>query len=82
MFNCKVYQECGSASMTLLNRDFKNLKEIAAELGLTYQQVADISSRGGMKNYQKFKYYPKILIQRIPKNISIENKEENEQLSG
>ena len=82
MFNCKVYQECGSASMTLLNRDFKNLKEIAAELGLTYQQVADISSRGGMKNYQKFKYYPKITIQRIPKNISIENKEENEQLSG
>ena len=27
-------------------------------------------------------YNPKILIQRIPKNISIENKEENEQLSG
>jgi len=73
MFNCKVYQECGSASMTLLNQDFKNLREIAAELGLTYQQVADISSRGGTKNYQKFKYYPKILIRRIPKNISIEN---------
>jgi len=49
---------------------------------LTYQQVADISSRGGTKNYQKFKFYPKITIQRIPKNISIENKEENEQLSG
>jgi len=59
--------------MTLLNQDFKNLREIAAELGLTYQQVADISSRGGTKNYQKFKYYPKILIRRIPKNISIEN---------
>ena len=81
MFNCKVYQECGSASMTLMNQDFKNLKEIAEELGLTYQQVADISSRGGMKNYQKFKYYPKILIQRIPKNKSNEDKE-NEQLSG
>ena len=72
MFNCKVYQECGSASMTLLNRDFKNLKEIAAELGLTYQQVADISSRGGMKNYQKFKYYPKIEITKIPKTKSTE----------
>ena len=82
MFNCKVYQECGSVSMTLLNQDFKNLKEIASELGLTYQQVADISSRGGTKNYQKFKFYPKITIQRIPKNISVENKEENEQLSG
>tara|TARA_R100001530_G_scaffold135350_1_gene112346 strand:- start:715 stop:948 length:234 start_codon:yes stop_codon:yes gene_type:complete len=75
MFNCKVFQECGSASMTLMNQDFKNLKEIASELGLTYQQVADISSREGLKNYQKFKYYPKILIQRIPKNISSENKE-------
>ena len=75
MFNCKVFQECGSASMTLLNQDFKNLKEIASELGLTYQQVADISSRGGLKDYQKFKYYPKILIQRIPKNKSTENKE-------
>ena len=70
MFNCKIYQECGTASMTLLNQDFNNLREIAAELGLTYQQVADISSRGGLKEYQKFKYYPKILIQRIPKNIS------------
>ena len=70
MFNCKVFQECGNASMTLLNQDFKNLKEIASELGLTYQQVADISSRGGLKDYQKFKYYPKILIRRIPKNIS------------
>jgi len=75
MFNCKVFQECGSASMTLMNQDFKNLKEIASELGLTYQQVADISSRGGLKEYQKFKYYPKILIQRIPKNKSTENKE-------
>lgn len=75
MFNCKVFQECGSASMTLMNQDFKNLKEIASELGLTYQQVADISSRGGLKDYQKFKYYPKILIQRIPKNKSTENKE-------
>tara|TARA_R110000824_G_scaffold371286_1_gene560986 strand:- start:4369 stop:4602 length:234 start_codon:yes stop_codon:yes gene_type:complete len=75
MFNCKVFQECGSVSMTLMNQDFKNLKEIASELGLTYQQVADISSRGGLKDYQKFKYYPKILIQRIPKNKSTENKE-------
>ena len=75
MFNCKVFQECGSASMTLMNQDFKNLKEIASELGLPYQQVADISSRGGLKDYQKFKYYPKILIRRIPKNISSENKE-------
>ena len=45
MYNCKVFQECGTASMTLLNNDYKNLKEIAVDLGLTYQQVADLSSR-------------------------------------
>jgi len=73
MYNCKVYQECGSASMTLLNKDFRNLKEISEELGLTYQQIADISSRPDKKLYQKFKYYPEIKITRIPKiknNIS------------
>lgn len=72
MYNCKVYQECGGASMTLLNNDFNTLKDISQELGLTYQQVADLSSRTEKKNYQKFKYYPKIEITKIPKTKSTE----------
>jgi len=72
MYNCKVSQECGGASMTLLNNDFKTLKDISQELGLTYQQVADLSSRTEKKNYQKFKYYPKIEITKIPKTKSTE----------
>ena len=71
MFTCKIYQDLGPASVTLLEKEFKSLKEISIELGLTYQQVADLSSRTKQKEYQKFKYYPKIVIQRIPKNRSI-----------
>ena len=74
MYNCKVYQECGTASMTLLNHDYKNLNAIAEDLGLTYQQVADLSSRKEKKKYQQFKYFPQISITKIPKNISTINK--------
>ena len=74
MYNCKVYQECGTASMTLLNNDYKNLNAIAEDLGLTYQHVADLSSRKEKKKYQQFKYFPQILITKIPKNISTINK--------
>ena len=59
MFHCKIYQDFGPASVTLLEKEFKSLKEISIELGLTYQQVADLSSRSTKKEYQKFKYYPK-----------------------
>tara|TARA_R110000851_G_scaffold212543_6_gene365192 strand:+ start:1517 stop:1735 length:219 start_codon:yes stop_codon:yes gene_type:complete len=68
MFQCKIYQDFDHGSVTLLDRKFKTLKEISNELGLTYQQVADLSSRKTKKEYQKFKYYPKIEIQRIAKN--------------
>tara|TARA_R110000824_G_scaffold184730_1_gene365643 strand:- start:97 stop:318 length:222 start_codon:yes stop_codon:yes gene_type:complete len=68
MFQCKIYQDFDHGSVTLLDRKFKTLKEISNELGLTYQQVADLSSRKTKKDYQKFKYYPKIEIQRIAKN--------------
>tara|TARA_R100001129_G_scaffold75289_1_gene51449 strand:- start:1954 stop:2184 length:231 start_codon:yes stop_codon:yes gene_type:complete len=71
MYNCKVYQECGTASMTLLNNDYKSLKDIAEALGLTYQQVADLSSRKEKKKYQQFKYFPEISITRIPQKKSI-----------
>tara|TARA_R110000751_G_scaffold102134_2_gene196634 strand:+ start:283 stop:468 length:186 start_codon:yes stop_codon:yes gene_type:complete len=56
--------------MTLHNKDYKCLKEIGEDLGLTYQQVADLSSRKDKKKYQQFKYFPNIEIKKIP-NINI-----------
>tara|TARA_R110000803_G_C11828747_1_gene302989 strand:- start:236 stop:409 length:174 start_codon:yes stop_codon:yes gene_type:complete len=53
--------------MTLHNRDYKSLNDIANDLGLTYQQVADLSSRRVKKKYQQFKFFPKIDITRIKK---------------
>jgi len=68
MFNCKIYHDISeNTSMTLHNQDYKCLKDIANDLGLTYQQVADLSSRKGKKKYQDFKYFPKIAITRIKK---------------
>jgi len=83
MFNCKIYHtECnqegtldtiGTTKGTneneniLHNKNYKTLKEISSELGLTYQQVADLSSRKQLKKYQEFKYFPKIEIKRIKK---------------
>jgi len=70
MFNCKIYHTIGdSTSMTLHNKDYKCLKDIAEELGLTYQQVADLSSRKEKKKYQQFKFFPEIKITRIPNEI-------------
>ena len=67
-FNCKIYHDIGdNTSMTLHNRDYNNLRDIADDLGLTYQQVADLSSRKDKKKYQEFKYFPKIEINRIKK---------------
>ena len=71
MFNCKIYHTLGEhTSMTLHNKDYNNLKEIGEDLGLSYQQVADLSSRKDKKKYQQFKYFPNIDIIRIP-NINI-----------
>jgi len=68
MFNCKIYHDIGdNTSMTLHNRDYNCLRDIANDLGLTYQQVADLSSRKDKKKYQEFKYFPKIEINRIKK---------------
>lgn len=67
-FNCKIYHDIGNnTSMTLHNQDYHCLKDIANDLGLTYQQVADLSSRKDKKKYQQFKYFPKIQITRIKK---------------
>tara|TARA_R110000796_G_scaffold128027_1_gene243435 strand:+ start:190 stop:408 length:219 start_codon:yes stop_codon:yes gene_type:complete len=68
MYNCKIYHNIGdNTSMTLHNRDYKSLNDIANDLGLTYQQVADLSSRRVKKKYQQFKFFPKIDITRIKK---------------
>lgn len=68
MFNCKIYHDIGeNTAMTLHNKDYKCLKEISEDLGLTYQQVADLSSRKDKKKYQEFKFFPKIEITRIKK---------------
>ena len=72
MFNCKIYHDISSGTeentcMTLHNQDYKSLKDIANDLGLTYQQVADLSSRKERKKYQDFKFFPKIEINRIKK---------------
>ena len=56
MYNCKIFHTLGdSTSMTLHNKDYKCLKEISEDLGLTYQQVADLSSRKQKKKYQQLK---------------------------
>ncbi len=69
MFNCKIYYDIadGSSSVPLHNQDYKCLKDIAQDIGLTYQQVADLSSRKEKKKYQEFKFFPKIEINRIKK---------------
>ena len=68
MFNCKIYHDIGeNTCMPLHNQDYKSLKDIAIDLGLTYQQVADLSSRKEKKKYQDFKFFPKIEINRIKK---------------
>tara|TARA_R100000278_G_scaffold47110_1_gene40843 strand:+ start:361 stop:579 length:219 start_codon:yes stop_codon:yes gene_type:complete len=68
MFNCKIYYDIGeNTGVTLHNQDYKCLKDIAQDIGLTYQQVADLSSRREKKKYQEFKFFPKIEINRIKK---------------
>ena len=79
MFNCKIYHTIGdSTSMTLHNKDYKCLKEIAEDLGLTYQQVADLSSRKEKKKYQQFKYFPEIKITKIQNEIKSQQIVNNE----
>ena len=69
-YNCKIYHTMGdSTSVTLHNQDYKCLKEIAEDLGLTYQQVADLSSRKDKKKYQQFKFFPEIKITKIQNEI-------------
>ena len=61
-FICKVCV----GDTELHSKEYTTLKEIAEDLGLSYQQAADISV-GRMKKFVKgsFKYQPTIDIQKI-----------------
>lgn len=47
------------------NEDYKTLKEISNDLGLTHAMVYDLNTRKRDAKYSKFKYYPKIEINKI-----------------
>tara|TARA_Y100001951_G_C11134085_1_gene179840 strand:+ start:246 stop:488 length:243 start_codon:yes stop_codon:yes gene_type:complete len=64
MYNCKVYHDFND-EIVLLDINVETLKELATELDMSYQQVADLNSRKGKRKYQQFKYFPKIDITPI-----------------
>ena len=64
MYNCKIYHDYESP-IVLLDVNVETLKDLATELGMTYQQVADLNSRKKRRKYQEFKYMPKIEITQI-----------------
>lgn len=73
MYNCKIYHPASrqgliNDELILLDINVLTLKDLAKELDMTYQQVADLSSRKQKKNYLKFKFSPKVEITKIPKN--------------
>ena len=68
MFNCKIYHD---EKNILHNDNYNCLKDIANGLGLTYQQVADLSSWKDKEKYQQFKYFPQIEINRIKKESQV-----------
>ena len=65
MYNCKVFHD-HNPPIILLDINVGTLKDLAQELDMSYQQVADLNSKKrGNKMYQRFKYCPKIEISRI-----------------
>ena len=69
MYNCKIYHDYNEP-IVLLDICVETLKDLAQELDMTYQQVADLSSRGQNKKYLRFKYSPKVEINKIKQNIN------------
>ena len=68
-FNCKIYHS--DTNYVLMNQEFDNLTDLAKSLGLTYNQVADISSKKKRKkDYRCFKYFPTIEINKIYNNTN------------
>ena len=64
MYNCKIYHDF-QEQIVLLDINVETLGDLAKELDMTYQQVADLNSRKGKRKYQQFKYCPKIEIKPI-----------------
>ena len=65
MYNCKIFHDYNPRIM-LLDINVETLKDLAEELDMSYQQVADLNSKKrGKKIYQRFKYSPKIEISKI-----------------
>tara|TARA_R100000231_G_scaffold137933_1_gene115208 strand:+ start:1308 stop:1520 length:213 start_codon:yes stop_codon:yes gene_type:complete len=60
-FNCKITQN----DVEIHNQDYITLKDISEDLGLSYNQVADISSQRIKHKNNNFRFYPKIEITRI-----------------
>jgi len=72
MFNCKIYHSNESGCIfVLLDKDYQSLTEMSIDLGMSYQQVADLSSRKEKKKYQKFKYFPNIDITKKSQKLPI-----------
>jgi len=64
-YNCKIYHD--NLDCILMDKDFRSLLEIARELNVPYQFIADVSSRKNKKMYQQFKFYPNIEIIKLSK---------------
>ena len=70
LYNCKIYHD--NLDCILMDKDFRSLRDIASELNVPYQFIADVSSRKNKKMYQQFKFYPNIEIIKLSKlNIPI-----------
>lgn len=69
-FNCKITQN----DSVLHDQDYKTLKDISSDIGLSYNIIADISSKRKVnKKYNDFKFFPKIEIKRLDKTKIIES---------
>tara|TARA_R110002110_G_scaffold54567_2_gene156484 strand:+ start:966 stop:1208 length:243 start_codon:yes stop_codon:yes gene_type:complete len=69
-FNCKITQN----HIVLHDEDYKTLKDISTDIGLSYNIIADISSKRKVnKKYSDFKFLPKIEIKRLDKTKIIES---------
>ena len=67
-YNCKIYHDnLTSECCILMDKDFRSLRDIAGELNVPYQFIADVSSRKNKKMYQEFKFYPNIEIIKLSK---------------
>tara|TARA_R110000822_G_scaffold108763_1_gene238387 strand:- start:26 stop:262 length:237 start_codon:yes stop_codon:yes gene_type:complete len=69
-FNCKITQN----DVVLHDEDYKTLKDISTDIGLSYNIIADISSKRKVnKKYSDFKFLPKIEIKRLDKTKTVDN---------